>query len=805
MILNRRPPFSVPSSIPYRNMKKPDLWTRLKEARIVQVLVVYLGASWGILQVVDILQGSLSLPDWVSPVSLILLLIGLVIILATAWVQSLPSTTRKEEAGEVPGDWEVAPKEVLTSLASGELPHLTWGRSILGGVMALLVMFGLAGIAVVFKGPLISLGPSEAGAGVAPAGIAVVPFGVTGEGLDLWREGMVDVISTNLDGMGGYRTIDSRTVMARWRERVGDGSDPDLRTSLEVAGSTGARFGLVGSLVGSPAGVRVMADLYDLDSGEKVVQSWVEGSEEEVLELVGELSVDLTRKLLEATGGDVIQAPRTASLTTHSLPALRAFLEGETAYRHSDFAGAVSGFERAVGIDSTFALGWQRLAASYQWLENMNSEQGRIAVERAWELRDRLPVRDRILVRADKAMVDADLRIITDLRDAARNYPDDPEVWYLLGDFYLHFGLEAGMADHQDILEAFERAVSLDPEFTPYHIHLIELYITHADTAKALEAMEKYERLSPGDLQARPYLRLAHDLFLSTAEERDAVLASLDEKSENTIADVGIMMQWGPYPDKDWVVTVARRAFERTGHGLWFRTLGNTLLNKGDLAALTEHYMAPGVPPVFPAGGAVTLSLLGLPIPDELIGMVNNPELCPEREDPGTWCLYVTGFMAAKNGNSSRFAELVDVNRSLARTLAASDPGQQSHADFHDALAENLEGTWEVYQGGDLNMARRKLREVLPEFSDDMAVFTRWILAEALEEGRPQEALSILENMGGWVEGYAQVRVGRIREGMGDTRVAAEAYRNASQIFADGDPSNPYLVEAREAVERLTQ
>jgi tetratricopeptide (TPR) repeat protein len=785
-------------------MAKPDLWIRLREARIVQVLVVYLGASWGILQVVDILQGSLALPDWVSPVALILLLIGLVIILATAWIQSLPSTAARENAGEVPGDWEVAPKDMLSSISSGDMPHLTWGRSILGGLLALAFMFGLAGTAIIFRGPLASFGPAEAGAGMAPTGIAVVPFGVTGEGLGLWREGMVDVISTNLDGMGGYRTIDSRTVLARWRERVEGGETPDLRTSLRVAGSTGARFGLVGSLVGNPSGVRVTADIYDLDSGEKIVQSWVEGSEEEVLELIGELSVDLTRKLLKATGSDVIQAPRTASLTTHSLPALRAFLEGEAAYRHSDFAGAVANFERAVEIDSTFALGWQRLAGSYQWLENINSEQGALAVERAWDLRDRLPVRDRILVSADKAMVEGDLGILPDLEDAARNYPDDPEVWYLLGDFYLHFGLEAGMADTGDILEAFERAVSLDPDFTPYHIHLIELYTAHADTVKARAAMEKYERLSPGDLRARPYLRLAHDLFLTPLDEREAVLVSLDTVPEVIITDVGTLMQWAAYPDKDWMVRVARKAFERTGHGTWYRNLGNTLLHQGDLTALSDHLLAPAVNPAFPAGGAVTLSLLDLSIPEELASVAENPELCPDREDPGALCLYVSGFMAARIGDSNRFAEIVTLNRKLARSLAES-PGGKSHAEFHGALAENLEGIWEVYQRGDLDAARRKFRATLPQFPNNLGVYTRWLLADALEEARPQEALSLLENMGGWVEGYAQVRVGRIREGMGDLRVAEVAFRKAAQIFAAGDPDNPYLVEAREALDRLAQ
>lgn len=51
--------------------------------------------------------------------------------------------------------------------------------------------------------------------------------------------------------------------------------------------------------------------------------------------------------------------------------------------------------------------------------------------------------------------------------------------------------------------------------------------------------------------------------------------------------------------------------------------------------------------------------------------------------------------------------------------------------------------------------------------------------------------------------GYALVRVGRVRERLGDRAGAVEAYRTASETFADADEAHPYAVEAREAVTRL--
>lgn len=54
-------------------MPSSSFWSRIRSGQLVQVLVIYLGASWVLLQVVNELSVALSLPDWVSPVAVILL------------------------------------------------------------------------------------------------------------------------------------------------------------------------------------------------------------------------------------------------------------------------------------------------------------------------------------------------------------------------------------------------------------------------------------------------------------------------------------------------------------------------------------------------------------------------------------------------------------------------------------------------------------------------------------------------------------------------------------------------------------
>ena len=53
-----------------------------------QVLGIYLVAGWVVLQVADVLAQNMGLPAWVFPFAVVLLVIGLPIVLATAFLQN---------------------------------------------------------------------------------------------------------------------------------------------------------------------------------------------------------------------------------------------------------------------------------------------------------------------------------------------------------------------------------------------------------------------------------------------------------------------------------------------------------------------------------------------------------------------------------------------------------------------------------------------------------------------------------------------------------------------------------------------
>lgn len=775
-------------------MSRPSLLERLKRARIVQVLLVYLGASWGILQIADVLTEALALPDWVLPVCVLLLLVGLIIILATAWVQSLPATTAAEEAGEIPTDWEIAPAEALGSLKSGRLPHLTWGRAVLGGVMALSLLFGGAGLYVVVTGGDSFIGPEAIGATDAADGIAIVPFKVSGGDLEVWREGMVDLLSTNLDGMGGYRTIDSRTVMARWREVVGDEVAPDLDLSLRAAGQTGARYAVVGSAIGVGSQLRLVAEIYDLADGREIGSGQVQGTPDDILTLVDQLSLETMRALLSGGGEDLASNRNLANLTTPSLPALRAYLEGERHYRRAEFAQAVEAYERAIGEDSIFALALYRISDAYGWLESINSERAAELSARAVGAVGRLTPRNAVIVGAGDGLYSGDLSHVEPLKAAVTKYPDDPEAWFMLAETYLHLG-EATGGTMEDVRDVLARATELDPGFAPYYQHVADVAIVLHDREAAEAAMDTYERLAP-DATLRAYMRTGLDLFTGDPQQRAAAIEEMGMLDGREMSYF-----WGTLgiPWNDDVAAVrsiaeaAKRAQGRPGYNF---AIHRILLSQGRWAHAEAMYAdsLPGEGP-FAYEAYIEHRFTDRDEDGRLADMVRGVQL-------QGFNLMAAGILAAEEGDEDRLEEAigilkttVDSLREAGENLAALDP---------ESLAAGLEGYAQLRRG-DAGLARATLERAQGRVGGVVDQFLRLWLAEANEElGRTQEAMrwyGLLRH--GYMISHAHYKMAQLAEDLGDLERARSEWDAFLLNYADAEPDNPRLAEAREAVARL--
>jgi TolB-like protein len=759
-------------------------------------MVVYLGAAWLILEVTGTLRENLGLPRWVFATALVLLMAGFLIVLATAWIQSRPGLAARAAAEEVPEAWELDARDLVRAVARGRLPHLTWARALAGGAAAFLLLFGFAGVYVVVRdggrsfgregpaGPVAGAwteaGGPGGGAGAAEPALAVLPFTVSGEGLEVWREGMMDLLTSNLDGVGGLRTINSRTLLSRLRERgVTDASE--LAAVLDAAGAAGAGLALVGGAVRLGGDVRLTAELHDLARGRTLGSARVEGPADSILRLIDRLSVDVVRRLLEGRdGGATVRG--VASLTTSSIPALQAYLEGEALLRRGDFPAAARAYERAVAEDSLFAMPYYRLSLATGWilgLSEASADYGR----RARELAEGLPGRDGDLLRAgDQALGDGDREGLRALEALARRYPDDPEVWYEVGEAYNHLGAQV-LVPVRAMGDAFERAIALDSTFVPAYIHAIEAVASYGDTARVRVLLERLQRHAPADAPHVARLGFLYRGLIGDPSAPAELAAMPDYLLQGTLGNL----------DDAWVLTepvremVAREALRRHRAGRLEGGAGVTLLaanalhSRGKISEALE--LAEQLPPALRALMLVTMRLDGIDVPSERLE-VPAGDSYPE--------LVLAAVVAAERGEWGEHARRLQRLQARAAADTALDDRSQQRVGAVTAGAAAY-GRW---RQGETERAARELAEAQATFSGFgfsapmNALFRRAAELAFTDLGRPADALRYA--LSHRADTFAVFRAAALHEELGQLELARAAYAAVVEVWAEADPDLPH-------------
>lgn len=339
--------------------------------------------------------------------------------------------------------------------------------------------------------------------GLESTRIAIAPFDAIGADA-MWREGLLDLLATNLDGAGPLRTVSPSMVMRAWP----GGARADRASALAVARHAGAGLVAFGSvLAGGHDSVRVRVTLLDAERDSPIGADLTVANAAERIDLVADaLSLAIMASLNEARR---LGATRRAALGSSSLPAIKAFLQGEQHYRRNAWDSAQVHYRRAIAADSAFAPAIRHLGNAMGWQfgpDNTLNREGYGLLLRAGGLNRGLAPRESLLVAADSVFAAIQLnsapyaggsdqyalvvRLTQLLEQATSRFGDDPETWYQLGDVRYHFTRRAApsLPNAERAREAFERAIALDSGFAPAYNHLVELAAEDQD----LPAMRRY-------------------------------------------------------------------------------------------------------------------------------------------------------------------------------------------------------------------------------------------------------------------------------------------------------------------------
>ena len=322
--------------------------------------------------------------------------------------------------------------------------------------------------------------------------IAVLPFSASGPGVEVLGEGMVDLLATNLQGVGGIQTVDPRLVLKRWGRKDPDGEG--VQEALDLGRELDAGSVVTGSAVSAGGRVRLAADLYAVTSGERLGRAQVDGPADSILPLVDRLSLALLRDVWRSR--EPLPSLDLGSLTTDSIAALRAYLQGERYYRRFALDSALAQYTRAVEVDSTFALAHLRRALVFGWTGGYGSPASEQAAEAGFRYAERLAPRSRRLLEGYQAFQEGHTRAIDSMRAYVNDYPADLEGWYFYGEALHHLG-EIEPRSPDTVLAAFDRVIAGDSTSTPALVHPLEIAMVYRDSARFDRYLRVFARTAP--------------------------------------------------------------------------------------------------------------------------------------------------------------------------------------------------------------------------------------------------------------------------------------------------------------------
>ena len=318
--------------------------------------------------------------------------------------------------------------------------------------------------------------------------------------------------------------------------RKDDVKNIDRKTGFELCRLEGIETIVLGSF--TKAGDIFVTDVKVLDVETKELLKSVSSKgkgvgsilERQIDELSREVSrgIGLTESKIEP------KKNRVADITTNSIDAYNYFLRGREDYEKAYYNDAKKFLEKAVDSDSTFAIAYLYLAATYNYLRERTNQ--RQANEKAKLYSQKATEKERLYIEvAYTRYVEGDFeKGFEILKQMAKKFPKEKRVHLDIGSSYLF------RKQYNKSIEAYNQALELDTDFGAAMNGLAYTYSVIGYYEKAIEYYRRYASVSPGD--ANPFDSIAELYFKmgrfdeALAKYKEALEVKPDFGSELSIA-----------------------------------------------------------------------------------------------------------------------------------------------------------------------------------------------------------------------------------------------------------------------------
>jgi adenylate cyclase len=332
-----------------------------------QVLGIYLVGAWLCYEVIQSLTEGMGLPSWFPSLAVVLFIVGLPIVLATAFVQEgIGQAGAHGEVETTTGGTPIPRQDDTSDTTPRRL--LTWKNALIGGVAAF-GLWGLIATAWLLTGD--RRGRSDAASGPAEnersiESIAVLAFeDMSPEGdQEYFSDGISEEILNALARIKGLR-VSGRSSSFQFK-----GTNTGIK---EVGQQLGVEAVLEGSVRKSEGRLRITAQLVSSEDGFHI---WSETFDRELAD-VFTVQEEIANAIVAALGFQPVEEGAVGAADAQRVAAHDYYLLGLHRWHHrateTDVRAALAYFDRAVEADSLYAAAWAGRALGYAVLPQYGS------------------------------------------------------------------------------------------------------------------------------------------------------------------------------------------------------------------------------------------------------------------------------------------------------------------------------------------------------------------------------------------------------------------------------------------------
>jgi len=443
-----------------------NFFEEMKQRKVFRTVTAYAVVAFVIMQLVEIVFPIFDIPNSMGRLVIIILFLGLPVVIILSWMFDITKGGVKKEENLL-----ITQEPDLIDGLSLKIDQRFFYQKKRSWFALTGVIAGLAfGIILTRDFGLNNyLKSSE-------KSIAVVSFQNLSENEDKSRIGQIlqELIITDLSDIPLLKVFSSQRLFDV-QKQLGlkniRSIDPSM--ALDVARNVGASSMLTGNIINKGLNKVLTSRLLRVDDGSVIKTHSVEG--ENIYALV-----DLLTRLVKSDLRISQEGPDLdiKEKTTESITAFKIYLEGIELLNDNHYQMAGERFKESLEIDSTFNDALYSLSIAEWWGNSVLNNEFRTGQDPGVHLRKILEGK-KIITSEYGEKVEATLLLmdqkwaqaLESFEKLVIKYPQEKDLWYNLGECYFH-------SDDLNIraLDAFEKTLELDHEYTLAYTHIFDIY-----------------------------------------------------------------------------------------------------------------------------------------------------------------------------------------------------------------------------------------------------------------------------------------------------------------------------------------